>query len=171
MPDATAKSVFWTGFRDGSPFIVVVAPFGLLFGVVSIDSGLNFIETLAMTFLVVAGASQFTALSLLKEQAPTFIVILTALAVNLRMAMYSAALAPHLGKAPLGMRALMAYFMVDQTFAVAVKRNGEPQVGFPGVGLAGATLTLPAGAGSTVVTISSAERAIRSPGSALSPTR
>lgn len=122
MPDATAKSVFWTGFRDGSPFIVVVAPFGLLFGVVSIDSGLNFIETLAMTFLVVAGASQFTALSLLKEQAPTFIVILTALAVNLRMAMYSAALVPHLGQARLGLRAVLAYFMVDQAFAVAFNK-------------------------------------------------
>jgi predicted branched-subunit amino acid permease len=122
MQDATAKTVFWTGFRDGSPFIVVVAPFGLLFGVVSIDSGLNLVETLAMTFLVVAGAAQFTALSLLKEQAPTFIVILTALAVNLRMAMYSAALVPHLGKARLGLRAVLAYFMVDQAFAVAFNK-------------------------------------------------
>jgi predicted branched-subunit amino acid permease len=122
MASVTARSVFWTGFRDGSPFIIVVAPFGLLFGVVSIDSGLNLVETLAMTFLVVAGAAQFTAISLLLDQAPTFIVILTALAVNLRMAMYSAALVPHLGQARLGIRAVLAYFMVDQAFAVAFNR-------------------------------------------------
>jgi predicted branched-subunit amino acid permease len=38
------------------------------------------------------------------------------------MAMYSAALVPHLGAAPLGARALAAYLMVDQSFAVAVRR-------------------------------------------------
>ena len=50
-----------------------------------------------------------------------FIALLTALAVNMRMAMYSAALVPHLGHAPLGLRALMAYLMVDQAFAVAAR--------------------------------------------------
>lgn len=122
MSFTNPKSAFWSGFRAGSPFILVVVPFGTLFGVVSTDAGLNLIETMTMTVLVVAGAAQFTALALLQDHAPTFIVILTALAVNLRMAMYSAALAPHLGKAPLGIRALMSYLMVDQAFAVAVKQ-------------------------------------------------
>ena len=54
--------------------------------------GLDLIETMTMTVLVIAGAAQFTALALLEEQAPTLIVIIAALAVNLRMAMYSAAL-------------------------------------------------------------------------------
>ncbi|MEE4384301.1 MAG: AzlC family ABC transporter permease, partial [Pseudomonadales bacterium] len=44
------------------------------------------------------------------------------LAVNLRMAMYSASLTPHLGRAPLGLRALAAYFMVDQVYAMAIQR-------------------------------------------------
>ena len=130
MTSTNPKSVFWAGLRAGSPFILVVAPFATLFGVVATEAGLNLVETMTMTVLVVAGAAQFTALSLMLDQAPTFIVLLTALAVNLRMAMYSAALAPHLGKAPLGMRALMAYFMVYQTFAVAVKRY-EEQPGMP----------------------------------------
>lgn len=119
------KSAYWSGFRDGSPFILVVVPFATLFGVIATEAGLNLIETMAMTILVIAGAAQFTALTLLLEQAPTFIVLLTALAVNLRMAMYSAALVPHLGKSSLGMRALISYFMVDQAFAVAVKRYEE----------------------------------------------
>ena len=49
-------------------------------------------------------------------------VLLTALAVNLRMAMYSASLAPHLGAAPLWQRALVAYMMVDQAYATAILR-------------------------------------------------
>jgi branched chain amino acid efflux pump len=125
MTSTNPKSAFLSGFRDGSPFILVVAPFALLFGAIATEAGLNVIETMSMSFLVIAGAAQFTAISLMQDQAPTFIVILTALAVNLRMAMYSAALVPHLGKAPFWQRALMAYFMVDQTFAVAGKKYDE----------------------------------------------
>ena len=114
-------SAFWRGYRDCSPFILVVAPFGLLFGAVASDAGLNLLETMTMTILVIAGAAQFTALALLQEQAPTLIVIAAALAVNLRMAMYSAALVPHIGSASLVKRALASYFVVDQVFAVSVR--------------------------------------------------
>lgn len=125
MAFTNAKSAYLFGFRDGSPFILVVVPFALLFGVIATEAGLNLLETMSMAVLVIAGAAQFTALALLQEQAPTFIVLLTALAVNLRMAMYSAALVPHLGAAPLWARGIMAYFMVDQAFAVAVKKYEE----------------------------------------------
>jgi len=114
--------IFWKGFFDCSPFILVVAPFGLLFGVAAGETGLDLVETMSMTVLVIAGVAQFTALALLEEQAPTFLVILISLVVNLRMAMYSAALVPHLGKASLKTRMLAAYCMVDQTFAVAIKQ-------------------------------------------------
>jgi len=49
MPDS--KSNFWHGFRDCSPFILVVAPFGVLFGVVATGAGLNLLETMTMTVL------------------------------------------------------------------------------------------------------------------------
>lgn len=116
------KSAFWCGFLDCIPFILVVAPFGLLFGVVATEAGLNLLETMSMTVLVIAGAAQFTALALLQDHAPTIVVILAALTVNLRMAMYSAALVPHLGKSSLSTRALASYFMIDQTFAVSIKK-------------------------------------------------
>ncbi|WGI21660.1 AzlC family ABC transporter permease [Amylibacter sp. IMCC11727] len=118
----TSKSAFWAGYRDCMPFILVAGPFGMLFGVASTDLGLTLIETMTMTVLVIAGAAQFTALLLLEENAPTFIIILTALAVNLRMAMYSAAMVPYLGKAPKGMKLLLAYFNVDQSFGLASVR-------------------------------------------------
>ncbi len=125
MSITNPKSVYWIGFRDGSPFVLVVIPFALLFGVVATEAGLNLVEAMTMTVMVVAGAAQFTAIALMLDEAPTFIVLLTALAVNLRMAMYSAALVPHLGGTSLGMRALVSYFMVDQAFAVAFKKYEE----------------------------------------------
>jgi len=130
MPSATEKSSYWRGLRAALPFVAVVVPFGMLFGVVGVEAGLNMVEIMAMTTVVIAGASQFTALQLMTENAPIWVVLASALAVNLRMAMYSASLAPHLGAAPVWQRALIAYMNVDQTYALGVQeyedRPAEP---------------------------------------------
>jgi len=115
----TPKQAFWHGFRDASPFLLIVAPFGLVFGVVAAEAGFSLTQTMVFTIGTYAGAAQLAAIQLLSENAPLVIVILTALAVNARMAMYSASLAPHLGKAPLWHRACIGYFMVDQTYALS----------------------------------------------------
>jgi predicted branched-subunit amino acid permease len=125
----TDKSAFWQGARAGAPFVLVVAPFALLFGVVGTEAGLSLDQVMGFSVLVIAGASQFTALQLMVEDAPTLIVLATALAVNMRMAMYSAALAPLMGALPLRQRILVAYGLVDQTYAVAAARfETEPQM-------------------------------------------
>ena len=122
MSKSTAKNHYWEGFRAGVPFVLVVVPFGLLFGVVATEAGLTAVQTMAFSSVVFAGASQFAALQLMVEDAPMLIVIATALAVNLRMAMYSASLALWLGDAPLWKRALVAYVNVDQSYAVSINR-------------------------------------------------
>ncbi|RBI85728.1 branched-chain amino acid ABC transporter permease [Rhodosalinus halophilus] len=120
MAPSSPRHAFVQGARDALPFTFVVSPFALLFGVVATEAGLNVVETLAFSIAVLAGASQFAALQLLTENAPTVIVLASALAVNLRMAMYSASLTPHLGEAPLWHRALAAYFIVDQSYALSI---------------------------------------------------
>lgn len=123
------KSALIEGMRDGMPFLLVIAPFGLLFGVVGTEAGLNLAEVMGFTVLVIAGSAQFTAVQLMSEEAPTLIVVLTALAVNLRMAMYSASLVPHLGKAPFWQRAIVSYLNVDQAYAVSIDRyEKSPQM-------------------------------------------
>ncbi len=123
------KTAFLRGARDALPFILVVGPFALLFGVVGTEAGLNLTEVMGFSVLVIAGASQFAALQVMSENAPTVIVILTALAVNLRMAMYSASLTPFLGKAPVWKRAMVAYFMVDQAYTLSqIKFEMEPEL-------------------------------------------
>ena len=119
MTETTQKAAFWIGVRQGLPFIFLMVPFGMLFGVVATEAGLNLIEVMSFSIVVIAGAAQFTALALMVEDAPTVIILVTALAVNLRMAMYSAALTPHLGGARVWQRGLIAYFMVDQAFALS----------------------------------------------------
>lgn len=125
MPTTTAKShspraAFWRGSRHGAPFVLVVGPFAVLFGVLATEAGLSVLETMSFSVVVIAGAAQFTALQLMQDGAPTLIVLLSALAVNLRMAMYSASLTPYLGAAPLGQRALIAYVTLDQSYACSI---------------------------------------------------
>ena len=129
MPFTTTKSAFWAGVRDSAPFIVVAGPFAMLFGVLATEAGLNVFEALAFSVVVVAGAAQFTALSLMQDDVPTVIVLASALAVNLRMAMYSASITPYLGAVPFWKRAIAAYFLVDQSYAVSIsKYEKEPEM-------------------------------------------
>lgn len=129
MPSATPKSYFWKAVRDSVPFIFVAGPFGLLFGVLAAEAGLKLVEIMTFTVTVFAGSAQFTALQLLREEAPTLIILASALAVNLRVAMYSASLTPYLGAAPLWQRIFAAYLTVDQSYSLAiVQYEKEPEM-------------------------------------------
>ncbi|MEY4698158.1 MAG: hypothetical protein RIT14_2586 [Pseudomonadota bacterium] len=124
------RQAFLRGLRASLPMTVVVGPFALLFGVVATEAGLNLAETMLFSVSVFAGASQFAALQTMQENAPILVVLATSLAVNLRMVMYSVTLAPHFGSLPLRHRALMAYFLVDQSFATSVAEfDRNPQLG------------------------------------------
>ena len=132
MTTTTRKSAYRQGIIDSSPFILVIIPFATLFGVLATEAGLNVLETMAFSIVVIAGAAQFTALQLMQENTPTVIVLISALAVNLRMAMYSASLTPYIGAAPLWQRALCAYVTVDQSYVVGVSKfEREPDMTVP----------------------------------------
>jgi predicted branched-subunit amino acid permease len=117
-----ASSAYWAGLRDGAPFILMAAPFATLFGVIATDAGLTLAQAMGFSVLVIAGASQFAAIQMMVENASIALVLLAALAVNLRMAMYSASLVPYLGAAPLWQRAFIAYLNFDQTYIMSIAR-------------------------------------------------
>lgn len=132
MATSTTKSYFVKGMLDGAPFILVIIPFSLLFGLIAAEAGLSVLQAMTFSVVVIAGAAQFTALQLMQEQAPTIIILASALAVNLRMAMYSASLTPYLGGAPLWQRALAAYLIVDQSYLVSIaKFESAPNMRVP----------------------------------------
>ncbi|MCB1328060.1 MAG: AzlC family ABC transporter permease [Maritimibacter sp.] len=116
------RSMLWQGARDAVPFLFVLVPFAMLFGVVATEAGLNLAEVMGLAVLVIAGAAQFAAVQQMVDAAPVAMVLATALAVNLRMAMYSASLTPWLGQAPLWKRALASYLLVDQSYLLTLTR-------------------------------------------------
>ncbi|MEE9387364.1 MAG: AzlC family ABC transporter permease [Paracoccaceae bacterium] len=125
MTTATPKSAFWSGFRNGLPFILGATPFGMLFGILATEAGFDLAQVMGMTIVVIAGAAQFTALAQMQDSAPVLMVLAASLAVNMRMAMYSASIGPHLIDAPFWQRAVAAYILVDNTYAVAISEFEE----------------------------------------------
>lgn len=128
----TTKRAFLHGIRDSLPFLVVVMPFAMLFGVAATETGLSVAQTFVFSIAVIAGAAQFAAVQLMADNAPVLIIVATALAVNLRMAMYSASLAPYLQGVPLWKRAAMSYLLVDQSYAIGLaKFESSPEMSAP----------------------------------------
>lgn len=117
---STAQA-FRFGMVQAVPMMMVIIPFALLFGVVALEAGIDLAQTMGFSILVLAGASQFTVVQLLSDNAPVWVVILSGLTVNLRLAMYSASLVPWLRGAGRWQKAWVAFTLVDQNYALAIQ--------------------------------------------------
>lgn len=111
---------FIAGMRGALPILIGVIPFAMITGVAAISVGLTLFETMGMSVLVFAGASQLVVFQLMSAGSPWIIMVLTAWVVNLRFTMYSATLAPYLQKLSTGRKALLAYMLSDQAFGLSV---------------------------------------------------
>jgi len=94
--------------------------FGLVYGLTARAAGFSPLEVSAMSVVVFAGAAQFAAVGyVLGGFSWAGVVLLTAF-INARHVLYSAALAPYFAGRPLGLRALLAHFLTDEAFALAL---------------------------------------------------
>ncbi len=109
--------VFLRGIFDASPLMIPVVPFGLIFGVLSIDIGFSPIETMGMSLIVFGGASQIVLLQLFSGGASSLVIISSVGAVNSRHLLYGAVVSEHLSGLKLVWKIIISYFLVDQAFA------------------------------------------------------
>lgn len=103
-----------------SPILLGVIPFAMISGVAAVGIGIPAVLALAMSFIVFAGSAQLAAVQLIGVGSAVFVVILTALIVNLRFMMYSASIAPHFKPLSTTWKWLLAYLLTDQAYAVAI---------------------------------------------------
>ncbi len=111
---------FVAGARGALPILIGVIPFAMISGVAAVSVGLTFFETMGMSVLVFAGASQLVVFQLMTTGSPWIIMVLTAWVINVRFTMYSATLAPYLQKLSTWQKALLAYMLSDQAFGVSL---------------------------------------------------
>jgi 4-azaleucine resistance transporter AzlC len=119
---ATRTKEFLTGCRDEVPILLGVVPFGMIYGVLALSAGLPAGTAQAMSSVVFAGSAQFIATQIIREGAPAAIVVLTVFVVNLRHALYSASVAPYVRDLNPAWKAILAYLLTDEAYAVAISR-------------------------------------------------
>jgi 4-azaleucine resistance transporter AzlC len=121
----TRRSEFLAGIRDTLPMDIGAIPFGIIFGALAVNSGISPLGTLGLSLFVFAGSSQFIATGLVAQNVSVFIIIVTTFIVNLRHALYSATLAPHLKGLSHKWLLPLGFWLTDETFAVVVNRYNK----------------------------------------------
>jgi predicted branched-subunit amino acid permease len=116
------RADFQEGVRTVVPVLLGVIPFGLVTGAAAGAAGLTLAQAVGLSVVVFAGASQLAAIELLGAGSPLPVVVATILVVNLRMTMYSASIAPHFQSVTARLRALVAYVLTDQAYALSITR-------------------------------------------------
>ena len=94
--------------------------FAVVYGLAARTAGFSLVDAMAMSTLVLAGASQFAAVGLIAAGAAWPAIVLLTFLLNARHLLYSAALAPWFRGRPLIERAAAAHVLTDETFALAL---------------------------------------------------
>ncbi|MGD0876937.1 MAG: AzlC family ABC transporter permease [Anaerolineales bacterium] len=116
----TRKLEFWSGVRDEAPILLGVVPFGLLFGALAISAHISIPAAQAMSAIIFAGASQLIAAQLVGAGTSGLVILMVVFVVNLRHALYSASVAPHVRHLGTAWKLLLSYLLTDEAYAVTI---------------------------------------------------
>lgn len=113
-------SGYRAGLQAGLAIAIGYVPIALTFGLLGKSTGLSFVETVMMSLIVFAGASQFLALNLIALGTGGLEIILATFIINLRQLLFSASINEKSSDSSTLARALYAFGITDETFTVAV---------------------------------------------------
>ena len=125
-PSGRAEA-FMVGVRALLPMHLGVMPFGVIYGVVALQSGIHPWAAIAMSSVVFAGSAQFLLAQLLGAGAPFILAASAVGLINLRHALYSASVAPVLAHLSMRWKMVLAYFLTDEAYAAAIPHLLSPQ--------------------------------------------
>ncbi|OQP03526.1 AzlC family ABC transporter permease [Geobacillus sp. 44B] len=121
---AGKSSQFRQGVQAGVTIAIGYMPIALTFGLLAKTTGLTLAETIMMSAIVYAGASQYIALNLLTIGTGAFEIVLTTFILNIRHFLMSASLNEKAEPDVLWKKALYAFGITDETFSVAAMKEG-----------------------------------------------
>jgi 4-azaleucine resistance transporter AzlC len=116
---------FRSGALDIAPVLFAATPIGFLWGSLAVGKGLSPVEAALMSLTVFAGAAQFVAIEVWQSPVSWVVAGATALIVNLRHVLMGASLSRHLGGIERRWHSLVAFLLVDESWAFAERRALE----------------------------------------------
>jgi 4-azaleucine resistance transporter AzlC len=113
------------GVKAELPILLGVIPFGMVYGVLALKAGISAEIAQAMSAVVFAGSAQFVVVQMVGAGAPAAMLVATVFVVNLRHALYSASVAPHIRHLSKAWKLILAYVLTDEAYAVTIQRYAE----------------------------------------------
>lgn len=117
-----ARLGFLSGMKKAIPIVMGYVPVSFAFGVLASEIGMSPMDALLMGALFLAGSGQLIAVSMLGNGDSFSAIVVTTTVVNLRHLLKSAAMIPGLRYWPRWRKALFAFELTDETFAVHADR-------------------------------------------------
>ena len=127
---ADNRHQFRLGVRKMIPIVLGVVPFALAYGVLAVQGGLTVAETMLMSLVVFAGASQFMAVGMFQAGAGGLTIVVSTLLINIRHLVMGLSLSPYLTETTPRWQRLLAFGMVDESYLTTIthyREEGEPQ--------------------------------------------
>jgi predicted branched-subunit amino acid permease len=112
------------------PLLAGVAPFGFAIGATVAARDVPLVAGWSTSPLLFAGSAQMSAIELIDSGATVLVVVATVVAVNARLALLAAGLAPHWRDASPRWRALASAFIVEPLYVLVAdryERDGSPE--------------------------------------------
>jgi predicted branched-subunit amino acid permease len=122
MPSASFRAGAREGFLAFLPLSVGLVPWAMVTGMAMVGAGFTPIQAMGMNFIVFAGTAQLGTLPLIVAGVPLWLIVVTALALNLRFVIFSAAIAPGFRGAALPMRWFAGHLLTDGVFACCLEK-------------------------------------------------
>lgn len=110
------------GFWHFYPFSVGLIPWALATGMAMRGAGFSFGEAMGMSVIVYGATAQLGTLPLIVSGAPSWLIIVTAMVLNLRFLIFSATLAPAFKGVGRWQRWLSGYLLSDVVVAACTSR-------------------------------------------------
>lgn len=122
---------FTAGLNAGMSIAIGYFPVALTFGLLAKTTGLSLIEATAMSIFVFAGAAQYISLSLITAGVAPVLIVLNTFVVNIRHFLMTAALNEKMEPAAVWKKALYAFGITDESFAVlAIQKEDRVRTSF-----------------------------------------
>lgn len=121
----TAWQEFNAGIIEELPLQIGIIPFGLVFGILGVESGLSPVQTICLSVILFGGASQIVFAQLVASGTPFGIILASVTTINLRHTLYGLSMAVYLRELPLSWRLGLAYLLTDEAYAVSVRRFSQ----------------------------------------------
>ncbi|MCL6454132.1 MAG: AzlC family ABC transporter permease [Alicyclobacillus sp.] len=138
---ALGQKGFVQALADTFPLSLSVFTYGTAYGALAHSSNhLGLAQTLAMSAVVFAGASQFTILALLHDGAAVWAVVGGTFLINARQMLYGLTLGPALKQIPTRHLAWLAHGLTDETYSVTTVAADTGPLGIGYVAGAGAAI-------------------------------